>query len=359
MVRTAAVGAGCAATLFLLVTACADSHAVENRQDALAHAGGGADNGSALASALDAGTGPTVELSMEQIGQPVSALTERFLFPEGPVWSAAQDALYFTDISGDAIYRLKLPDTLDLLIQPAGQPDGLALAPDGSMWVAGFGARDVWKLVDGERVDVVDRYEGKRFNSPDDVIVRSDGVAYFTDPTFGIDGTIGLPRQDRELDFEGLYRIDAKGDLHLEDMSIPGPNGVRLSPDEKTLFVSSTTRGSVFAYDIKPDGSLSAPPRVWNGKLTGADSFCVDERGNLYVATFLGIAIVNAQGVTIGSITVTGLASNVAFGGPDRKTLFITTRALSSRSSMPTGQLLRIDNMPIAGLAPRWLQPAR
>ena len=347
----------------MLVTACADSHAVENRQDALAQAGAGAAHGSGVdggpGSPADARVNATGELSMEQIGQPVSALTERFLFPEGPVWSAAQDALYFTDISGDAIYRLKLPDTLTLLLQPAGQPDGLGLAPDGSIWVAGFGARNVWKLVDGKRVEVVDRYEGKRFNSPDDVIVRSDGVAYFTDPTFGIDGTIGLPLQDRELDFEGLYRIDAKGGLHLEDMSIPGPNGVRLSPDEKTLFVSSTTRGSVFAYDIKPDGSLSAPPRVWNGKLTGADSFCLDERGNLYVATFLGIAIVNAQGVAIGSIPVTGLASNVAFGGPDRKTLFITTRAFSSRGSMPTGQLLRIDDMPIAGLAPRWLQPGR
>jgi len=351
MVRTAAVGAGCAAALLLLVTACADSHAVDKARDALAHGGG--------SGAVDAGTTAAVELSMEQIGQPVSALTERFLFPEGPVWSAKQEALYFTDISGDAIYRLKLPDMLELLLKPAGQPDGLALAPDDSIWVAGFGARNVWKLVEGERVDVADRFEGKRFNSPDDVIVRSDGVAYFTDPTFGIDGTIGLPLQDRELDFEGLYRIDAKGGLHLEDMSIAGPNGVRLSPDEKTLFVSSTTRGGVLAYDIEPDGSLTAPPRVWNGKLTGADSFCLDERGNMYVATFLGIAIVNAQGVTIGSIKVTGLASNVAFGGPDRRTLFITTREFRSRDNMPTGQLLRIENMPIPGLAPRWIEPAR
>lgn len=344
MVHIASVSTGCAATLLVLLAACVDSHDVEGSQRSQRNAQMGAAGARAT---LDAGV--TSELPMEQIGQPIAALADMFMFPEGPAWSEKENALYFTDISGDAIYRLRMPDTLDVIMKPAGQPDGLGWAPDGTLYVAGFGARNVWKLVDGERVTVTERYDGKRYNSPDDVIMRADGVLYFTDPTYGIDGTVGLPRQDRELAFEGVYRIDTHGDVHLEDTTIVGPNGVRLSPDEKTLYVSSTASGSVFAYAIEPDGTLNAP-RVFNGKLPGADSFCLDERGNLYVATALGIAVVNVQGAMIGTIPVSGLASNVGFGGPDRRTLFITTRALFSRSNMPTGQLLRIDDMPFPGL---------
>lgn len=342
-----------AAALCSLLTACADAHDVGQTVSSLALSGRKAAAAEPDAGAHDEADGGSEPAGLvERIGQPVAALDQRFQFPEGPVWSAEQNTLYFTDISGDAIYRLQLPDTLETVQKPAGQPDGLALGPDHTLYVAGFGARNVWRMVMGEQQVLAESYQGKRFNSPDDVIVRSDGTVYFTDPTFGIDGTVGLPRQTRELDFEGVYRIDARGELHLEDMAIPGPNGVRLSPDERTLYVSSTTRGAVYAYDVQADGSLTNQ-RVWNGQLLAADSFCLDEQGNVYIATALGISVLSPDGALLGSIRVSGLASNVAFGGPDRRSLFITTRSLIPSGSGPTGRLWRIDAMPIPGLTAR------
>ena len=170
MAPSAALLIHCAALLLTLAAGCADAHDVGPvSQDDPSASGSGERTSSTAAESDDAAV-------YAGLAQPALAIQETFQFPEGPVWDEKSSTLFFTDISGDAIYRLQLPDALELVLRPAGQPDGLALAPDGSLYVAGFGARNVWRLHEGERQLIAERYEGKRFNSPDDVIVRMTAI---------------------------------------------------------------------------------------------------------------------------------------------------------------------------------------
>jgi gluconolactonase len=326
--------------LTLSLAACTASHdltpASERRRDQ-----------NQRAARTDAGAG----LSMTDIGAPVP-IEGNFLFPEGPVWSPQNEVLYFSDINADAISQLTLPDTIEVIQSPAQHADGLALDPQGRLIVAGYASRSVWRLEDGSMHVLADNQDGKKLNSPDDLIARSDGVIYFTDPTFGLAGGPGMPMQTAELDSDGVYRIDTDGSLHLEQSSQDGPNGVELSPDEQILYVSYTTTGEIHAFAVQPDGALSDDRVLVSGAL-GADSMCVDSDGNLYVATIAGISIYAPSGAPLGTIAVPDWTSNVAFGGSDQRTLFITARGYLVALGIGSGSLYRIDDMPIAGLPGR------
>jgi gluconolactonase len=303
--------------------------------------------------AADAGadrpTTPQQAFTLAAVGQPV-ALAQHFDFPEGPAWSVSEQVLYFTDIGANIVYRYAPSGTLGVALTEAGHPDGLAISDDGFLFGAGFGDRNVWKLVEGRRQVLASEYDGHALNSPDDIAVRWDGIVYFTDPTYGIDGsTAGLPRVRSDLGFQGVYRIDAQGGVHLEDQSVSSPNGIRLSADQSTLYVSSTTRGAIYAYTVEQDGSLS-DRRTLSTSVSGADSFCLDELGNLYVASTAGITVLDPDGAKLGTIAVPGLTSNAAFGGADRRTLFITTRGVLGSGGTQTGRIYHIDHMPVAGL---------
>jgi gluconolactonase len=290
--------------------------------------------------------------AMEAVGAPVAMDLQGLKFPEGPIWSAKEEALYFADINGDAIYRLKLPNELESLVQPAGHPDGLALDPDGNLVVAGFVSRTLWKLDGKEMKTLADTYQGKKLNSPDDLVIRSDGVIYFTDPTFGIDGSQGLPPATAELNTQGVFRLDKSGELHLEDMSQTEPNGIALSPDEHTLYVSYTTGSEIDAFSVAEDGALG-DKRVFASGVLGADSMTVDAAGDVYVATVSGFAVFGADGSKLGTFTVPQATSNISFGGPDQRTLFITARDFLVVLGIGTGSLYRIDNMPVRGIPGR------
>jgi gluconolactonase len=284
--------------------------------------------------------------------EPLALVSDQFTFPEGPVWSADDSVLYFTDITADGVYRLTPPDKVDVMLMDAGHPDGLALDPHGEIVVAGYSKRSVWRLHDGKMETIVDHVDDKKLNSPDDLIIRSDGTIYFTDPTFGLDYRNG---EKSETGIEGVYRITPDGALVLEDDSLSGPNGIALSPDEKLLYVSSTFTGDIIAYDVANDGSLSNS-RTWVSGALGADSMTVDSKGNVYVASVAGISVFTSDGTSLGAIPVPQLTSNVSFGGPDQRTLFITARdffAGFGGSSGSGGTLYRIDDMPVAGLADR------
>jgi gluconolactonase len=284
--------------------------------------------------------------------EPLALVSDQFTFPEGPVWSAGDSVLYFTDITADGVYRLTPPDKVDVMLMDAGHPDGLALDPHGEIVVAGYSKRSVWRLHDGKMETIVDHVDDKKLNSPDDLIIRSDGTIYFTDPTFGLDYRNG---EKSETGIEGVYRITPDGALVLEDDSLSGPNGIALSPDEKLLYVSSTFTGDIIAYDVANDGSLSNS-RTWVSGALGADSMTVDSKGNVYVASVAGISVFTSDGTSLGAIPVPQLTSNVSFGGPDQRTLFITARdffAGFGGSSGSGGTLYRIDDMPVAGLADR------
>jgi gluconolactonase len=295
-------------------------------------------------------------------------VSSQFYFTEGPVWDPAKNVLYFTDINahqngsvGGAIYRLTLPDAIDVFFQPDGNADGIGLDPQGNIIAAGFVSRSVWRYSNGamdtlapcSSPTTATCYQSKEVNTPDDITARSDGVIYFTDPTFG-NGGQGFPTQNLPLsNAQGVYRLTTDGMLHLEDVTTSGPNGVNLSPDEKTLYVAYTGAGSVAKFDVAPDGSLSNKQTFATGA-TVADSMCVDAGGNVYVGTLRGLEVVNASGQVLGTISAGGqIVTNCAFGGPDQKTLFVTSRSQATLAGVPAmgnASLYRVENMPVPGI---------
>jgi gluconolactonase len=328
--------------------------------------------------AVDGGPAST-PLVIAKLGTPVP-VGGPFYFTEGPVWDPAKNVLYFTDINatdgvtvGGAIYRLTPPDTIDVMVQPSGNADGLGLDPAGNIVAAGFVSRDVWRLSatnamqtlapcaesDGGSDGGSDSgtcYAGQELNTPDDVTSRSDGVLYFTDPTFG-SGSQGFPAETLGLSgAQGVYRLTTDGVLHLEEQTTDGPNGVNLSPDEKTLYVSYTLTGDVARFDVAADGSLAGKTTFATGAAI-ADSMCVDSGGHVYVGTLGGLAVYDPTGAALGTISVGGLiVTNCAFGGADQRTLFITARTTATLSGPPPlggGALYEITNMPVPGIPGR------
>jgi gluconolactonase len=176
-------------------------------------------------------------------------------------------------------------------------------------------------LADKTVVTVADRWQGKRLNSPNDNITRSDGTIYFTDPPYGLPAG-----QARELDFQGVFRVDPAGTLHLESTEFNRPNGVALSPDEKTLYVDDTAEALVRKFPVHPDGSLGASAIFVPSTGGGGDGMAIDDAGNVYVATDGGVKVYRPSGALWGTIPVPEVPSNCTFGGADRKTLYITAK---------------------------------
>jgi gluconolactonase len=328
----------------------------------------------------DGGARPSTypPLKFSDIGTAV-LISNGFYFTEGPVWDPKKNVLYFTDINaqqggldggmegglvgmvGGAIYRLTLPDVFDVLLYPSGNADGLGLDPQGNIIAAGYASRSAWRLSASNTMQTLAPcsqgggtcYEGQEINTPDDITSRSDGVLYFTDPTFA-SGSQGFATQTLPLSgAQGVYRLTTDGVLHLEDKTTSGPNGVNLSPDEKTLYVAYTLAGQVAKFDVAADGALSHKTTFATGT-TIADSMCVDAGGNVYVATSTGLAVFDPTGKPLGTISVGGLiTTNCAFGGTDQKTLFITARTQATLAGPPPmggGALYRIANMPVRGI---------
>ncbi len=314
----------------------------------------------------DSGTSPATypPLKFSDIGQ-ATKISGQFYFTEGPIWDPAKNVLYFTDINahqgtatGGAVYKLTLPSTFEILFQPDGNADGLGLDPQGNLIAAGYGSRSIWRLSGTSTMTTLAPcsggagtcYNSKEINTPDDIASRSDGVLYFTDPTFGqslASGTFGLSGA------QGVYRLTKDGVLHLEDSTTSGPNGINFSPDEKTLYVAYTSGNSVSKFSVAADGSLSNKAPFASANL--ADSMCVDAGGNVYVATSGGLAVFSpAGGAPLGTIAVGGdVVTNCAFGGTDQKTLFITSHSQATLVGTPTmgsSSLYKVDKMPVPGI---------
>jgi gluconolactonase len=175
---------------------------------------------------------------------------------------------------------------------------------------------------DGKETVLADRYQGKRFNAPDDVIARSDGNIYFSDPSFAV------KPQEKELAFDGVYRISPDGTISVVSQTLAKPNGLAFAPDEKTLYVNDTVRQQIFAYDVAADGTPSHE-RLFayvTGELPGQpNGLKVDRLGNVYCTGPGGIQIFSSVGKYIGYIYMATVVSNFCFGGKDFKTLYITS----------------------------------
>jgi gluconolactonase len=326
-------------------------------------------DGSAGNDASSSSTSPTSypPLTFSDIG-PAALVSNQFYFTEGPVWDPSANVLYFTDINahqngnmGGAIYRLTPPDTIDVFFQPDGNADGIGLDPQRNIIAAGFASRNVWRYSNGSMETLAPCaspstatcYQDKEINTPDDITARSDGVIYFTDPTFASGGQ-GFPMQNLALgNAQGVYRLTPDGTLSVEDVTTSGPNGVNLSPDEKTLYVAYTGASSVSKFDVAADGSLSNKQPFASGA-TIADSMCVDAGGNVYVGTSSGLAVFDPTGQRLGTISAGGqIVTNCAFGGTDQKTLFITARSQATLFGAPpagASSLYKVENMPVPGI---------
>lgn len=266
----------------------------------------------------------------------------RFEWAEGPVWDRANQRVLFSDIPRNTIWEWSQTSGLKEFLKPSGytgttaftgrEPgsNGLAFNKAGELVMCQHGDRRIAKWVDGKFVTLADRYAGKRLNSPNDLAIRSNGDVYFTDPPYG------LPKltedQARELDFQGVYRLSAKGELTLLTRELQRPNGLAFSPDEKTLYVANSEpeKAVLMAFPVRPDGSLG------NGKVffdvTAAvsksrpgvpDGLKVSTDGTVWASGPGGVLVYSSQGKHLGTLATGVATANLAFGD-DGSTLYLT-----------------------------------
>ena len=271
----------------------------------------------------------------------IEQLANGFLFTEGPLW-VPDGYLLFSDPNANTIYRWSEDDGVSVFrtksgytgfnIGEYGQPgsNGLALDHAGRLTIDEHGNRRVTRLEKTGAVTVLaDRFEGKRLNSPNDLVYKSDGSLYFTDPPFGLPRAFDDLR--KELSFSGVYRWDA-GRLQLVGRDLNGPNGLAFSPDEKYLYVGNwdEKKKVVMRYEVNGDGSLSNGMVFFD--IAGApgedaiDGIKVDERGNLYVSGPGGLWILSASGQHLGTIVGPEHPHNLAWGDADGRTLYLTAQ---------------------------------
>jgi gluconolactonase len=269
-------------------------------------------------------------------------LAEGFQFIEGPVW-APEGYLLFSDPNANRIYKYTSDGVLSVHREKSGydgadvaryrQPgsNGLALDHQGRLVVDEHGNRRVTRLEsDGKVTVLADRYDGKRLNSPNDLVFRSDGALYFTDPPFGLPGFFDDP--DKDLPFSGVYRV-ADGRVTLLAKDVEGPNGIDFSPDERFLYVSNwdPQRKVVMRYPLAADGTLGEGEVFFD--MTSApgeealDGLEVDRAGNLYVSGPRGVWILSPEGRHLGTIRAPRLPANFAWGDDDHQTLYMTARS--------------------------------
>lgn len=245
-----------------------------------------------------------------------------FQFIEGPVWHP-DGFLLFSDIPANTIYKLAANGKAEIFRHPSGNANGNTFDKAGRLITAEHGTHRLSRTEkDGKVVTLVDKYEGKRFNSPNDLAVKSDGSIYFTDPGYGVS------KEQKQLDFYGVYRLAPDGKLTLLVKDMVQPNGIALSPDEKKLYVNNSEAGYINIFDINPDGTVSKE-RVFAelkdpGKSGVPDGLKVDREGNVYSTGAGGVWILSPAGKLLGRIPVPEMATNVAWGDKDYKTLYIT-----------------------------------
>ena len=276
-----------------------------------------------------------------QPGAALERLADGFAWVEGPVWDLRGQSLLFSDIPNNSIFKWQEGAGVTLFLKPSGytgsapfegrEPgsNGLAFDSAGRLVFCAHGDRSIVRLeADGRRTTLVDRYQGKRLNSPNDLVFISSGDLYFTDPPFGLPRAFHDPA--RELEFSGVYRLSRGGELTLLLRDLKAPNGLALSPSERTLYVSNADpdRAVWMAYDVRGDGNI-ANGRVffdatrWTKTQKGLpDGMKVDREGNLFAAGPGGVHVFAPDGTHLGSIETGVATANVAWGN-DGSVLYI------------------------------------
>lgn len=243
----------------------------------------------------------------------VEKLASGFRFVEGPIWIAEENCLLLSDIPGNCIYKLDAKRRVEIFIKPSDNANGLTRNAQGRLLICQHKARRVGILSrDGKMETLVDSYHGRKLNSPNDVVVKSDGAVYFTDPFSGADSSL------REQPVEGVYRL-AAGVLTLLADDFARPNGLAFSPDESKLYIGdSSPRSHIRVFDVGQNGELS------NGRV-----FCAAEGG---------IWVFDESGEKLGIIRIPEQPSNCNWGGEDGSTLFVTARTSIYRVRLNIGK---------------------
>ena len=286
-------------------------------------------------------------------GAKLERIATGFTWVEGPVWTGGR--LFFAEIPSNSIRTWTPGKGVDIFLQPSGyqgkapyggpEPgsNGMTLDAIGRLTVAGHAQRDVYRF---EKLDpkgpitiLADSYKGKRLNSPNDVVYKSDGSLYFTDPPYGL-RTQKDNDPDKQLNVNGVYRIPhasaqrpgsqpERGELEQLVTDLTRPNGIAFSPDEQYLYVNNSEPKKIWMrYRVKPDGTLTDAKLLYDASKDprpgSPDGMKVDIQGNIYSAGPGGVWIFSPEGKPLGTIVMPQRVSNVAWAGPDHKMLYIT-----------------------------------
>jgi gluconolactonase len=287
----------------------------------------------------------------------LEVLGEGLQWAEGPVWIRDGQFLLCSDTRTNVIWRWDAKQGLRPFLKPAGYTgapprggemgsNGLALDKQGRLLLCQHGDRRVARLESRwdeppRYASIADRYEGKRFNSPNDLAVHSSGAVYFTDPPYGLEKNIDDPA--KELPFQGVFRVAPDGRVTLLTQEMERPNGIAFSPDEKTLYVanSGSQRPMIMAFPVKPDGSLGEGRVLLRagdipGRRRGSfDGMTVDDRGNIFTTGPGGVLVLTPEGKHLGTLVTTHPTANCTFG-EDGRTLFIAAGSSLLRVRLTT-----------------------
>ncbi len=271
---------------------------------------------------------------------PIETLKSGLQFVEGPAWDP-RGFLYFTNIPANEIHRVDADGNVSLFTDESNKSNGLMVSADGRLLGCQMNGRVVsYDVETGDVTVIADKFDGKRFNAPNDLVIDKSGGIYFTDPHYNAPNP--WPQGER-----AVYYIAADKTVTRVTGELPAPNGIALSPDGTKLYVAPSESSSMMVYDVVGVGKI-ANGRVFceltqpEGKSnTGGDGMTVDVEGNLYFTTNLGVEIFSPRGESIGLVRFPEQPANVTLSGPDRKTMIATART----------SVYAVE-MPIAGLAP-------
>ena len=296
----------------------------------------------------------------------IEKLAEGFDWIESPLWVKKGGYVLFSEIPFNSIYKWQEGQGVSLFMSPAGyfgdrtdlkEPgtNGLVLDAQGALIMCQHGSRRIAKLPalanpKGKQIALAEKFDDKRLNSPNDLVVHSSGDIFFTDPPYGLSRKTGddpMNDPDKELKFQGVYRLDTKGNVTLVSDQLERPNGIALSPDEKTLYAANShgPRPIIMAFDLKQDRTAENPRVFFDGaelkakkpNLKGAfDGMAVDSAGNLFATGPGGILIITPAGQHLGTIATGEATSNCEFGGTDGKTLYIAADMYLARIKTST-----------------------
>jgi gluconolactonase len=279
-----------------------------------------------------------IEMKSDQLAElidpaaEVQRLATGFTFTEGPLWNQQGDYLLFSDMPGDVRRRWSEKEGVEELRRPNNKGNGMVYDAEGNLLVCEHVTSSlVRERRDGVRETLAWHYQGKYLNSPNDVITRSDGTIYFTDPGFGRVEHFGIPRE-QELSFQGVYMIpagDGDPELVVAEDEFEQPNGLCFAPGEEQLYINDTTRALIRVYDVADDGTLSNGRVFFEGIGSGVieegipDGMKVDEQGNVWVTGPRGVWVISSERQHLGVIEVPENVGNIAWGGSDWKMLYI------------------------------------